>query len=268
VLFSSVFIAMSFSTHYHQPLVTLFITLMGFLAVTWSGCVALSEKSQTSDLNHRHEPKWYTVIFATCLFAWILAVVSGEVNFYSNMQPFYDVLNLNTYSSVDPSQMRGQQLMDAGRVGFSANAKLDHRMAMAFRNSNRYCVVPITVSRGNESFLPLATYDFWAVGINCCSGDKADFHCGEFSNPRAHGGLRLMQEEARPFFRLAVQQAEAAYGIKAEHPLFFTWMQDPNSEVNGYQEDGMNYCLMGLCSHFTLQLFIVALAVMIYSRLA
>lgn len=268
MIFSTVFVAMSFSIHYHQPLVSLVVTLMGLAVVIWSGYAAMSERDETVDPKPSHDSKWYAFIFATCLFAWTLAVVSGEANFYTNMQPFYDVQNLNTYSAVDPSQAQGQQLMDAGRVLFSADAKLDLQKAMGFRNKDRYCVAPITVSRGNESSLPLATYDFWAVGINCCSGNQADFHCGEFSNPNAHGGLRLMQEEARPFFRLAVQQAEAAYGIKAAHPLFFTWMQDPIMEVNAYQEEGLKYCLMGVFSHFSLQLFIVAVAVMMFSRLA
>jgi hypothetical protein len=275
LLFSTVFVAMSFSIHYHLPFATLFVTVLGFLVVLGSGYVAFGDQggeATEEGTKQRHEPKWYVFVFATCLFAWVLAVVGGEANYYTNMQPFYDILNLNTYSSVDPSQVRGQQLMDAGRVTFSEGTRLDLRKSMGFRNSDRYCVAPITMSRANESspsLEPLATYDFWAVGINCCSGNKADFHCGEFSNPNAHGGLRFLHdEEARPFFRLAVQQAEAAHGIKATHPLFFTWMQDPNAEVNAFREDGLRYAVMGVFSHFSLQLFIVTVAVMLFSRLA
>jgi len=41
------------------------------------------------------------------------------MNFVYNMQPYYDIENLNTYPSVNPSTESGQQMMDAGE-GLSA----------------------------------------------------------------------------------------------------------------------------------------------------
>eukprot|EP00438_Fugacium_kawagutii_P029114 Skav233711 [mRNA] locus=scaffold2120:100002:105477:+ [translate_table: standard] len=119
-------------------------------------------------------------------------------------------------AKVNPGREKGQQLMDAGRVYFEDGTGLDTSKSMAFRNLDRYCVAPIV---------------FGQVGVNCCSGTTADFRCGEFDNPKARSGLRLMRqmpraggletasermtvtlnqgEDQRPFFRLAVQQAEA-----------------------------------------------------------
>merc|ERR1719401_1001055 len=111
----------------------------------------------------------------------------------------------------------------------------------------------------------MSTYDFWAVGINCCSGHASDFACGEVSNINAHSGLRLMREDQRAYFRLAVQQAEATYNINANHPIFFYWMQDPLIEINSYQDDANAYLLIGLIGFFVIQLLLVALAVFCFS---
>eukprot|EP00443_Scrippsiella_acuminata_P017585 CAMPEP_0115252966 /NCGR_PEP_ID=MMETSP0270-20121206/44425_1 /TAXON_ID=71861 /ORGANISM="Scrippsiella trochoidea, Strain CCMP3099" /LENGTH=235 /DNA_ID=CAMNT_0002668449 /DNA_START=69 /DNA_END=773 /DNA_ORIENTATION=- len=191
-----------------------------------------------------------------------LRVALGDMNFSSNLQPFYDVLNLNYYAGVDPLKLQGQQLMDAGRIIFTENARLDLSRSMGFKNSEIYCVAPVTVVSKNVSHADLMTYDFWAVGMNCCSGNAkaADFSCGDYNNPRAHAGLRLMRDDQRAFFRLAVQQAEAAYNIKAVHPLFLHWMQDPMAEVNSYQDNGYRYYLIGIWSHFGIQLFLVVCA--------
>merc|ERR1719174_3570482 len=169
---------------------------------------------------------------------------------------------MNTYPDVNAAQAKGSQLMDAGRVFFTPDTGIDNRRAMGFKSSELFCVAPIVTGTGK-----LASYDFWAVGTNCCSGVSSDFRCGEYNNPRARAGLRLMRDDQRAFFRLAVQQAEAAFNIRSVHPLFFHWMQDPDAEMDAYQDDGYKYFLLGMFTHFAMQLFLVVLALMVFSKI-
>lgn len=267
LLFTFVFAILSFSVHYTQPIVAYLCVSLGFIFVLVQGSLAVDSVRKQASGERQCEPKWHLFMFATCFLAWSLAVQLGQSNFVHNMQPFYDILNLNAYPSVDPSLMRGQQLMDAGRVGFSANTQLDLNRATGFKNVEMYCVAPVTIRVANTTnSMPLASYDFWAVGLNCCSGERGDFHCGDFDNPAAKGGLRLMNDDQRPFFRLAVQQAQAAFSIKSVHPLFFYWTLDPVVMSNTYQDDGFKYFLLGMFSHFALQLSLVTAAVLTFSK--
>ena len=76
-----------------------------------------------------------------------------------------------------------------------------------------------------------------------------------------------MRDDQRAFFRLAVQQAESAYNVQAVHPLFFHWLQDPVAEVNSYQDDGFKYYLLGMFTHFAVQLFLVVVGVLAFSKI-
>merc|ERR1719377_45962 len=251
-VFSAIYAVLSFSFHYQHPTAAWCVFGAGVVAVFISFAMWYRAKRKDKELT------WY--IFST--LAVVLAGVVGDMNFWYNMQPFYDIENLNTYPNVNPTKEKGQQLMDAGRVYFTSGARLNNKFAMGFKNLDLYCVAPIVV--GDEA---IASYDFWAVGLNCCSGVASDFRCGEFNNLHARSGLRLMRDDQRPFFRLAVQQAEAAYNIKATHPLFFYWMQDPVAEMNSYRDDGFKYYLLGIFTHFAFNLFCVVCAVVGFSKI-
>jgi len=196
------------------------------------------------------------------LLAFVAAYVLGEENYGSNMNKYYNMLNLNNYTGISPARMRGQQLMDAGLIEFADGSHLDTLKSMGFQNGKIYCVAPITIGTAT-----LANYDFWAVGTNCCSSNQADYACENFNNPHANGGLRLMADSDRPFYRLAVQQAEATYGFKATHPLFFTWTVDPVNTVVSWRQSGRNEYLVWTLSYAVFQTFIVGVASLAFAKL-
>lgn len=204
--------------------------------------------------------QWYTFLFITSLVAWIAGAQIGEANYSINVVPYMDVQQLNEYPSVDPSVSKGQALMDAGRLTFVTEAKLDISKSIGFKNADLFCAAPVTL--GNQT---LGNYDFWAVGTNCCSGHAPDFSCGEYLNANAHSGLRLLKEEQRPFFRLAVKEAEVKHNIQANHPIFFYWMQDPLVEITSYKDTATGYLVLGVMVFFAVQLVAVLLAAATFS---
>jgi len=264
VLFALVCASLSFTVHHDMPPVTWLTVALGAIATFAVGFLAfMAVKRRYSDGDVARESYWYIFLFVTMLLAYIFAFCLGFVNYWNNMLPYLDMQSLSVHPAVDLNTMTSQQLMDVGRVTFTEGTKLDSKRSIGFKNVDRYCVAPIVPPGGKK----LETYDFWAIGLNCCSGNTADFHCGEFDNPNARSGLRLMRADQRGFYRLAVQQAEATYGIQAKHPLFFYWMQNAVSELESYRGDAIRYFLLGLASTFSCQLLFLMGAVLVYQKL-
>jgi len=266
MVFASVYSLQSFSLHYTDAPTEKLLCFVIFGFVLMLGYVAVGAWRRRDEGGQ--DPKWYTFVFVTAAIAWVFGYSFGNTNFLLNIQPYMDIMNLNVYYSVDPSTYRGQQLMDAGRVQFIPDAHLEISRSMGFKNLDTYCVAPVTSGTApNTTNGEYPVYDFWAVGVNCCSGHKPDFACGEYNNPNARFGLRLMRDDQRSYFRLAVQQAEAAYNIRAEHPVFMYWMADPMPEIMAYQDSGYKFWLIGIGAFLGFQIVLLIMAMLIFSKL-
>lgn len=254
LIFVVTFWLRSFETHYQNEIFT--NILCYFLLL-----IPLAFGALTCSIN-LGDAKPMALLTVMSLVAWLLGFLMGGDNFHTNMRPFYDVSRLNTYPTVDASKYGGQQLMDAGQILFTPGTKLSLKQSMGFKNGDTYCVAPIVSSNASQS-----TFDFWAVGINCCSAHVADFHCGEYLNPFATSGLRLMDDDKREMFRLVVKKAEAEFSLKVAHPIFLYWLSDPAAEIDAYEDEGMHYFVTAAFGLFCLQLCVVVCAAAVFARM-
>lgn len=289
-MFSGVFFALSSPIRSDQPEMCYLLVGCAFL-ITVAVC-AYSAWLKLYRSGER-EPSWMIFLAVSLLIAFIAALFGGQSNYSTNVTPGEDLKGMSSYSNVNAANMRGQQMMDAGSLTFAAGTHLDLTRSMGFKNSRTYCIAPIVMGD-----VPLATYDFWAVGTDCCSSNAADFHCEGFNDPRPHKGIRLTNDDDRVFYRLAVQQAEAAYGLRAVHPLFFSWIPDEKragpratallavpgaagaagapgagesnalaETVDSFQVSASNNLLMGIIAFCVFQVFITLVATAVFSKL-
>lgn len=243
---------LSFYTHFVYPKRVWPIALLGAIPVIFSAYSSF--RSWKAGLDTR----W--AISSTVLFAiaFGLGILLGDVNYLMNMHHFYFVNSLKSYSNIKPGEVTGTQLMDAGRVQFAEGTKLKVNMGMSFTMWDTYCVAPIAGSGGNGGNT-LASYDIWAVGKNCCSSSNPEFACGQYNNPKARSGLRQTNEDERLYFNLAVQQAEAAYGITADHPIFFHWVEDADMTMQSYFTKGFRSWVFMIFCHMCVNAFVVVM---------
>lgn len=262
LLFAVVFWVLSFKMHYQSPGEAYFIVVIAFLMVCVFGYSAWEASDRMRRGDTSRYPSWFVVMFSTMCLGWVLAVTMGYANYKINMVNYYDVMTLNSYAGVDPSKMQGQQMADAGRVMFEPGVVLNLGMGGFLMNTDQYCVAPIV----SNISLPLSSYDFWAVGINCCR--KGEFQCGEYNNPHADGGLRTLQYDTatRDFFKLAVQQVEAKFHIQALHPIFLHWVEDPTGKTNAYRDSGFDHYLLGVLCFLAFQVLVVLGLSLLYSK--
>lgn len=243
VLFLIVYSVASFYIHYTMPGLV-FVVNTTIVVCTVSYAYQTSKASGRMGAQRAFYPTYMSIMLTVAVtFGWLL----GDLNFWFNMEPAYNIEHLATYNNVNPSKHTGKRYQDAGEVYFQANSVIDFSRAMSFKMGDLYCVAPIV----DPSCKKNCIVDMWAVGINCCAEDVADFRCGEYNNPAAKSGLRLMHDEQRPNFRLAVLQAEGVHKMVSTHPLFFYWLHDPLKEIDHIKRKGFKgFVLLMIVSFF------------------
>jgi len=255
--FCVVFWALSFSLRFFHPV------MAGGLVLIFALAAGISAFNAMRWSNNERASHWYHYFALSMALAVSLGGFLGTMNYrYTMVDAYTLMMDLKLYTGVDVGQMKGQQMMDAGLVQFDHGA-LDLRKSLGFRDGgNTYCVAPITNGEGN-----LPVYDFWAVGVNCCSSTRPDFECGQYNNPKARAGLRLLSSEERVHFKLAVQAAEATFDLRSAHPLFFEWVEDPVDEVTKRRSRGYQFFLFCLLAHFGVSVLGVTASIFKYAQL-
>lgn len=195
---------------------------------------------------------WWGALAALSSIAFVAGLSVGDV-LAKSMNAYYDVTALSNYDNVDPARSQGKELIDAGRVMFMQGSRLNLNRSMSIKSDGiTYCVAPI-VARVSEP-LP-ATFDFWAVGQNCCADAGKDFHCGAARDHTARGGIRLLDDEKILIYRKAVEEAESVHRMQSVRPLFFEWVADPIGELVSLKDHVFQsyctYCLVFAASTLT-----------------
>lgn len=196
--------------------------------------------------------RWKLVMSVVMWFVIFNACFQADKAYWRYAKSYYDFQNMASYINIDPSTDRGQTYMDGGEVYFSQGSRVEASKAIAFQEDEIYCVAPIVGQTmdggadgaasltGNDLKMPPSgTVDFWAVGINCCDPSGLNFKCGESGNRLARAGIRVLRDDIRPFFLMAVQEWTAWLRLPAKHPLFFHWVQDPLLQVDMFWFNAM-----------------------------
>jgi len=203
------------------------------------------------------DPTWFSYAALAVGIMAISGTIAGLKNYKNFSEPYFQIKALKTVENIDASSTPGKNVMDGGIFSFSAGNGLDETRSWHFTYKNTYCVAPI-ITNGTA---PLSqTYDFWAVGKDCCSTSSSDFRCGSWGLAGAGGGIRLVTGGDIKYYKLAVQQAESLFNIMAPNPILLSWSSDPVIQVSSWNQQVYKDYLLMVAFALIASFFFVTLA--------
>jgi hypothetical protein len=174
---------------------------------------------------------WPFCRFVACVVAAGLAWTVGNNIWYNQWQLYYEYAHLQAYDNVDTYTVTGSRMQDAGMVVFNETNGVDRARGSCLVSDHIYCIAPI-VQGGKLDRLDkqnrVGINDIFMAGIDCCSCPMTDFRCGDYADPHTPiGGMRMLNEESRKLFRVAMQKWSVDWDQHTSHGIFFNWVNDP-----------------------------------------
>lgn len=226
----------------------------------------LAHRTEKHAMENRLDRSWPRLSMVLFTIAAVSGIIFGALNYWYSAWPSYALEGLRVYHDIDASETQGARLLDSGLVNFAKGSHVMTDLAMSYTDQETYCVAPITTNRGKKTKdTGLASYDLWAAGVGCCSPGQSNFKCGEFANPDARQGLRLVDPSQLEYFQLAVQQAEAAYNLQVGHPLFFTWVKDADAGLGNFFQTAFKNFVVANVFHAGFNLVCVVAFVVLFA---
>lgn len=197
---------------------------------------------------------WPCWKFSACVIAAAAGIGIGDYIWYNQLLPYHQMDRLQAYDNVNPSTVEGVRMQDAGVVEFRNDAGVDRSRTGCIQNGATYCIAPVVMNgKVEEGSEPGVTYDFFMAGKDCCNC-PGEFRCDDWNMPSSTlGGMRIVDQGDRAFYRLASEQWASLYGKPVEHPIFFTWSDDPVQDWHDLRSTGSREVgLACLCVPFAL----------------
>jgi len=245
---------MSFSMMYKSPGIGHTITALCIIFWLVTLLVALNRRKSDP------EPSWFSYFSLSVGVGVFAALLIGMNIFNKYSLPYQLIKDLKVIGHLDASKEHGQNVMDAGVLYFAEGNIIDATRSWHFKQGSVYCVAPIIKGEPGKAVSETGSFDFWAVGKDCCSVSSSDFRCGAYANPLARSAIRVLGDEDRKYYRLAVEQAETLYGVMATHPIFFEWSQDPLAVINSWNSKAFSSYVIAAIAGFVLSLLAVSVA--------
>jgi len=232
----------AFAYHQHRLLVWALVFSFG----------GLSFMFMVLDARNKSGGSWYLFLGLLCFFAVVSSAFAGLYNYDTHMFQYWSYEENRLYTNVLPSEPALAHL-DAGKIIFSPDARVDTTRSVGFKAGAVYCVAPILDD------IQATRVEYWAAGTDCC-GQRADFSCDASWDAGARSGVVVVDNNSflsthRDYYMLAVEEAEAAFDlVSAKKPLFVRWVSDPQEVQDDFWRSGIGFLVAECCVYLLISL--------------
>lgn len=236
--------------YHHHYLVTVFTILCGLMFSI--AMIAIGSGGRKSG-GRQDKKKTYTYLGCVCIVATLSAGILGYYCYHSYMFQYNSYEERRFYSNVLPAEPASTKV-DAGKLVFSTDARVDISKSIGFKAGSFYCVAPILDEDMDTRV------EFWAAGVDCCSY-RGDFSCDDAWDPKARSGAVMFEDSSwlvpskRPYFEKARLEAETAYNMaSSDHAIFVTWTKDPDAIQEQYWKSAMGFLTFTICVYLVISI--------------